>query len=347
MAGDPSRILVISLRRIGDLLLTTPLIRSLHRAWPNAEIDVLVFANTAGIVEGNPDINRVIAMPPRPTLGQSARLFSRLWRQYDIAVSTQSGDRPTAFAFAAAPFRTGVTTDDDPWLARVLKRLVLQKSVRAADKLHRVEQMLRLADVLDVPRVPELVGPKAAPNSHIVDGGNFALVHATPMFAYKEWTPQGWRALASGLAQRGLPVVAIGGPGDSERRYLDAVWNGVTAIHQVEWPEMMQLLKRARVYIGPDTSVTHLAAAAGCPTVALFGPTDPRVWGPWPIGGLAAPWDASATVQNQGNVWIVQNPLPCMPCTLEGCERNIRSRSACLDELTPDRVLAAVGQALA
>src|SRR5262249_4411896 len=156
MASDPSRILVISLRRIGDLLLTTPLIRSLRRAWPNATIDVLVFANTAGIVEGNPDINRIIAMPPRPTLGQSAQLLRQLWRQYDIAVSTQSGDRPTAFAFAAAPFRTGVMTDDDPWLARVLKDFVLQKSVRAADKLHRVEQMLRLADVLDVPRIPEL-----------------------------------------------------------------------------------------------------------------------------------------------------------------------------------------------
>ena len=61
MAADPSRILVISLRRIGDLLLTTPLIRSLRRAWPNSEIDVLVFANTAGIVAGNPDINRVIS----------------------------------------------------------------------------------------------------------------------------------------------------------------------------------------------------------------------------------------------------------------------------------------------
>jgi heptosyltransferase-3 len=167
------------------------------------------------------------------------------------------------------------------------------------------------------------------------------------MFAYKEWTREGWRALAAGLAQRGLPIVAIGGPGDAERRYLDAVWQGVTDIHQVEWPEMVHLLKRARVYIGPDTSVTHLAAAAGCRTVALFGPTDPRVWGPWPVGGLATSWDASSTLQNRGNVWIVQNPLPCMPCTWEGCERNIRSRSACLDELTPDRVLAAVGQALA
>src|SRR4029078_9316947 len=250
-----------------------------------------------------------------------------------------------------------VTTDDDPWLARVLKSFVLQKSVRAADKLHRVEQMLRLADVLDVPRVPELVGPAAAPNSRIVDSGNFALVHATPMFAYKEWTRDGWRALAAGLAERGLPIVAIGGPGGAEQRYLDNVWNGVTTAHQVEWPEMMHLLKRARVYIGPDTSVTHLAAAAGCRTLAPFGPTHPRVLAPWPpgprcwglgpTGGLAWPWDASGTVQNRGNVWIVQNPLPCMPCTLEGCERNIRSRSACLDELTPDRVLTAVTQALA
>ncbi|MGA9201744.1 MAG: glycosyltransferase family 9 protein, partial [Pseudolabrys sp.] len=107
------------------------------------------------------------------------------------------------------------------------------------------------------------------------------------------------------------------------------------------------LLSRARVYVGPDTSVTHLAAASGCATVALFGPGDPRVWGPWPAGGLDTPWQAGATIQNRGNVWIVQNPLPCMPCTLEGCERNIHSRSACLDELTPDRVLAAISQALA
>src|SRR6476659_802812 len=67
MAGDPSRILVISLRRIGDLLLTTPLIRSLRRAWPTAGIDVLVFANTAGLVEGNPDFRRVQRLRRAPS----------------------------------------------------------------------------------------------------------------------------------------------------------------------------------------------------------------------------------------------------------------------------------------
>jgi heptosyltransferase-3 len=74
---------------------------------------------------------------------------------------------------------------------------------------------------------------------------------------------------------------------------------------------------------------------------------DPRVWGPWPIGGLDRPWLASGTIQHRGNVFIVQNPLPCLPCTFEGCERHIESESICLRELTAAQVLAAVDQALA
>jgi heptosyltransferase III len=347
MVAAPRRILVISLRRIGDVLLTTPLIRSLRRAWPDSEIDVLVFRNTTGIIAGNPDINQVFTLSSRPATIESARLLARLWRRYDIAISTQSGDRPTVFAFAAGRLRAGVTTDSDSWLARKLKRIALHRSVPAAEKLHRVEQMLRLADALDISRVPELVCPVAAPQSHAAPDSSYAVIHAAPMFAYKEWTPDGWRAVAEGLAKRGLQVVAIGGPGDAERSYLETVWRGVAEVHQVGWAETMTLLAKARLYIGPDTSVTHLAAAAGRPTIALFGPMDPRVWGPWPVGGLATPWEASGTIQNRRNVWIVQNPLPCLPCTFEGCERHIGSRSVCLDELKPEQVMTAIDQAIA
>lgn len=347
MAAAPRRILVISLRRLGDVLLTTPLIRSLRRAWPDSEIDVLVFRNTAGIIDGNPDINHVFTLSPHPTMIESVRLLARLWRRYDIAVSTQSGDRPTVFAVAAGRLRAGVTTDDASPLARALKRIVLHRSVPAEEKLHRVEQMLRFADALGISRVPELVCPTAAPHSQLMSGDSYAVIHAAPMFAYKEWTPDGWRAVAAGLAKRGIHVVATGGPDEAERHYLEEVWRGIAQVHQLGWAEIMTLLAKARLYIGPDTSVTHLAAAAGCPTVALFGPTDPRVWGPWPVGGPAKPWAASGTIQNRRNVWIVQNPLPCLPCTFEGCERNIRSRSVCLDELMPEQVLAAVDQALA
>ena len=92
---------MVALRRLGDVLLTTPLIRSLRRAWPEARIDALVFADTAGILAGNPDLNGVVTMPPRPTAVQSLALAARLWRQYDLAISTQSGDRPTVFAIIA------------------------------------------------------------------------------------------------------------------------------------------------------------------------------------------------------------------------------------------------------
>jgi len=44
----------------------------------------------------------------------------------------------------------------------------------------------------------------------------------------------------------------------------------------------------------------------------LYGPTDPRLWGPWPSGGLDPQWAAAGTIQNRGNVWLVQNPLPCL-----------------------------------
>jgi heptosyltransferase-3 len=115
---------------------------------------------------------------------------------------------------------------------------------------------------------------------------------------------------------------------------------------KLAWPELTALIAGARVYIGPDTAITHLAAATGTPTVALYGPTDPRLWGPWPAGGLDQPWRAAGTIQQRGNVWLVQNPLPCMPCQLEGCERRLDSFSQCLDELTVTQVVAAVDQAL-
>jgi heptosyltransferase-3 len=339
------RILVVSLRRLGDVLLTTPLIRSLRRAWPDAAIDALVFADTAGILSGNPDLNTVVVMPALPTTMQSLALAARLFRKYDLAVSTQSGDRPTFFAFIAGRVRVGPVGSNDGGL----KGLVYRRGLPVESGVHRVEENLRLADLLGIARTPDVVCPGYADASG-VPAGAYAVIHAAPMFRYKQWSKSGWRELAAALAARGLPVVATGGPAEAERSYLDEVWSGapVTRLDgRLEWAQLAGVLSKARVYIGPDTSVTHLAAAAGCATVALYGPTDPRLWGPWPAGGLQSSWAAAGTIQNRGNVWLVQNPLPCMPCQLEGCERRLDSYSACLDEMAPAQVIAALDQALA
>jgi heptosyltransferase-3 len=339
--GTTPRILVIALRRLGDVLLTTPLIRSIRRAWPDATIDALVFADTAGILTGNPDLNNVISMPPRPSAAQSLALGARLFRRYDLAISTQSGDRPTGFAVAAGRIR--VAPVNGKVNGRV-KRALLHRCVPVAHGVHRVEEMLRLADVLGIARVPELVPPRGS----LIEGlpnGDYVVIHAAPMFRYKQWTKDGWRGVAAALVGQGLPVIATGGPGEDERRYLDDVWaqSKVTRLDgRLDWPQLAGLLAKARVYIGPDTSVTHLAAASGCPTVALYGPTDPRLWGPWPAGGLDQPWAAAGDIQRRGNVWLVQHAFPCTPCQLEGCERRLKSYSACLDELAADEVIEAL-----
>jgi heptosyltransferase-3 len=338
------RILVVALRRLGDVLLTTPLIRSVRRAWPDATIDALVFSDTVGILAGNPDLNEVVAMPVRPTTAQSLALAARLWNRYALAISTQAGDRPTFFAFAAGRTRIAPV---EPRLSGFVKRLGLQRSIPAAAGMHRVEDVLRLATAIGIEPAAELVPPQCG--RRIAADPPYAVVHAAPMFRYKRWTHDGWRALAAALAARGLAIVATGGPAESERRYLDELWSGIE-VRRADgrsWPELATLLDGARVYVGPDTSVTHLAAACGCPTVALYGPTDPRLWAPWPVGGLAAPWAAAGSIQHRGNVWLVQNALACTPCQKEGCARHLDSHSQCLDELSVQQVLRAVDQALA
>jgi heptosyltransferase-3 len=238
-------------------------------------------------------------------------------------------------------------------VAARIKWLALDYPIAAAGGLHRVDDVLRLVNSIGISPVPEVATPRGPMRPGIVPDRPYAVIHAAPMFRYKRWTADGWQVLAAGLDARGLAVLATGGEGD--RRYLDEVWAGQPDVSRLDgklsWPELAELIRRASVYVGPDTSVTHLAAATGTPTVALYGPTDPRLWGPWPASGLAEPWAAAATVQNRGNVWLVQNPSSCpwsiLPCQREGCERRLDSYSRCLDELAVSQVLSAVDRALA
>ena len=352
-AGLPPRprILVIALRRLGDVLFATALTASLRGAYRDAVIEVLVFEGTQDILAGNPDVDRVITMPQRRSAWRSLALALGLAGRYHLAVSTQSGDRPTLYALLAGRRHAGPV---DPGRKGALRRRVLWRSVELAPGTHRLEDMMRLADTLGVARAGRLVCPRGVPASGAsptTDSGAYAVVHAAPMFRYKQWGAEGWRTVAAALRARGLAVLATGGPGAQERAYLDEVFGPLPEVvrrdGQLSWPQLADLIAGARVYVGPDTSVTHLAAATGCPTVALFGPTDPRLWGPVPAGGLAPMWEARGNVQRRGNVFLVQNPLPCLPCQHEGCERHVASFSRCLDGLLPAQVVATAEAALA
>jgi heptosyltransferase-3 len=341
------RVLVITLRRLGDVLLTTPLIRSIRRGFPKGTVDVLVFRGCQGMLSGNPDVDRVITTPERSSILETLSLASQLFRKYDLVLSTQAGDRPTLFAFLAGRYRVGLV----PRLGQTgaWKRHAHHITITPEPDIHRVTQLMAIVDALGLDRHAELVSPQGADTLPVPARWPYAVVHASPLYRYKRWTDAGWRAIAQGLAERGLTIIATEGPDPVEQSYLDSLWGAVDApITRVrlDWSELGLLLKGAAVYIGPDTSTTHLAAAAGCPTIALYGPTSPQLIGPWPVGGLAQPWDPAGKVQNRGNVWVVQNPLPCLPCEKLGCAGHLNSFSHCMDELPAAQVLAVVDRVL-
>lgn len=354
----PRRILVVCTRRIGDVLLVTPFVRSLRRAYPDATIDMLVFAGTQAVLEGNPDVATVHTVGERDSLVRRLRTMRRLWRRYDLACSLQTSDRTTFYAWAAGRFVAGLL---DPVRTPRWKRALIDCPV-PFDNLdtHTVVAGLALCDALGIPRHHDVVCPvdrrsATAPDVPGVGAVDrpMAVLHVSPKFPYKSWTTSGWRELCVALVARGWNVVVCAGGAAEERSVAAGVvaglGEGVTdAAGRLSLAQLAGLLARSGLYVGTDTAVTHLAAATGIPTVALFGPSNPVKWGPWPKGCTApsSPWVRRGT-QRSGNVTLLQGEASCVPCMLEGCDRRVDSLSRCLQEMPAARVIAAVEQAVA
>jgi heptosyltransferase-3 len=352
MNTPPRSILVVVTRRIGDVLLATPLIRSLRQHWPEASIDALVFAGTDGVLAANPDLRRVLTIAERPDARAHLALAVRLWRRYDLAISLVPSDRPTIYAWLAGRTSIGLVVDTAKhrWKQRLLDQWVAYDNTNT----HTVNLYLRTLSALGVVATREVVAGwnerdaanarNALRDANVV--GEFAVMHPSPKFTYKTWTAEGWRDSGNWLAAQGLQLVLTGGPSESERAYVAEIARLLPAAidlsGKLSLAETACVLSAARIYIGPDTAVTHLAAALGTPVVALFGPTDPVKWGPWPAGhaGSDNPWRRYGS-QRVGNVALVQGGATCVPCMLEGCERNTASDSECLRQLSASRVIAA------
>ena len=220
---------------------------------------------------------------------------------------------------------------------------------------------LALADALGIARQHETGirwnADDAARVTSLLDGGErprpYAALHVHPKFNYKMWRNEGWVGLAQWLHGRGIGTVLTGGSDPGEVEFVAGVAahmpaGTVNLAGKVTFAQTACAIASARVFVGPDTVTTHMAATLGVPTVALYGPSNPVKWGPWPreYSGTSSPWRRAGT-QALGNVDLIQGAGACVPCMREGCDQQVASFSACLRELSLPTVIAAVERALA
>lgn len=207
---QPKRILVITLRYLGDTLLVTPLLGSLKQAYPNAEIDVLLPSGNLGMLEGNKDVNKLIPMTGKPGIVNFVKLLFRLFREYDISISTQAGDRPILCAILAGKFSMGFVqqnTSRYSWKCLLLKR-ALQFDEQHS---HAVLENLRFCEPLNIHPCYKLTPPNSVFGySDPFQGGKYAVLHIMPQWRYKEWHDEGWIRIVYFLNRQGFQIALTG-----------------------------------------------------------------------------------------------------------------------------------------
>ena len=310
------------MRRIGDVLLATPVARSIRAAWPDARIDMLVFSGTDGVLHGNPELNEVIAVPEGMSAWATVSLAARLWRRYDRG--DLRADRRPADVHGVG---RGKARDR---IHRTRCAGVEAPGARRRDRLRRGRRAhggLQPAAAGAAGRCAARrrscgMGPGRARSRRdafpAIDATpDFAVMHVSPKFPYKAWTTQGWVELARAIALRGMTVVVAGGNSGDERKYIAELLpqlpaGSVNVAGKVDLAALAWILSRAKLYVGTDTAVTHMAAALGIPTVALSVPRAPRSGvrgrGDTPAGG-ASPWLMRGT-QSRRNVVLIQGEDP-------------------------------------
>jgi heptosyltransferase III len=354
------KILIIATRQIGDTLITTPLIERTHSIWPNASIDFLGFSNSVGVLDGNPYLNAIIGTSKKPKLQEYLQLFKKIFMQYDLAIITQPSDRAYLYGLFAANKRVGVChpgVEDHGWKKWITmhqvaidyfsQHVVLEK-LKLLDPFISNDQKLPPINIVP-PRFDSLP-PELQDISH-----PFVVIHPSPLNTYKCWPIASWVKLIEYAVQQDLLVVMSGGPDINDHLISKNILQNLSPKTQqmlvnltgkLDFGALAKVLHHARAYIGVDTAITHLAAACHTPTIALFGPTPPTNFGPWPNGSLEQPYQLRAAQQTVENITILQGPGDCVPCRKAGCDDQADSRSICLEELTSDRVIKALQEIL-
>jgi heptosyltransferase-3 len=349
--SDVGSILVTKLQHHGDVLLASPVFTVLKRAAPHATIDALVYAETAPLLAHHPAISQIHTVDrtgrDRGALSRLAAEISLMRRlrarRYDLLLHLTGHPRGWNVAWMLRP-RYAVTAErtrpDRRWHRQFTH---FYRSPKPGTR-HAVElnlDALRRIGVYPEPAEKKLVliaGAEAEAaaerflQQHALARGEFVQAHPGSRWLFKCWPAERMAALFDRIVADGRRIVVTGAADARERELIDATLTAcgaatreavVDCAGRTTLAELAALSARARAFVGVDTAAMHIAAAMGTPVLALFGPSDEHVWGPW----------------NVAHRVVAADDARCRPCNIDGCGGG--KVSECLTTLAVERVHAA------
>ena len=335
-------VLVVRLRSIGDAVLTTPSLYALKRFLPHARVDILLEDWVAPVLEGFEYVDNIITLKRGSTTARA--LVARHIRsaRYDVAYNLHGGTTATLLTRASgARHRVGYSSYQ---YGSLQNHLAPSSSLLwGRDKTHSVEQQLALlgwtgVPVTDRPATRLAVTDQAAASisARLSAAGldetrtPLAVIHPAAAFDTKQWATERFARVAESLASRGLAIVAI--TASTEAHVADKLKQHTTApvvaFTDLSLTEVTALLSQARLFVGNDSGIAHMAAAVGAPSVVIFGSSNTAHWRPW----------AKAHAE------IVVEEMECQPCHGYFCEKF--EQPECIKRVPVERVVAAIARIL-
>lgn len=335
-------VLVVRLRSIGDTVLTTPSLYALKRFLPHARLDILLEDWVAPVLEGFECVDNIITLKRGSTAARAGVARRIRATRYDVVYNLHGGTTATLLTRASgARHRVGYSSYQ---YGRLHNYLAPSSSLLwGRDQTHSVEQQLALlgwtgVPVTDRPATRLAVTRQAAASisARLQTAGlaetrtPFAVIHPAAAFDTKQWATEKFARVAENLASCGLATVAITAPTETHvaDRLKEQTTAPIVAFTDFSLPEVTALLTQARIFVGNDSGIAHMAAAVGAPSVVIFGSSNTAHWRPW----------AKAPAE------VVVEELECQPCHGYFCEKF--AEPECIKRVPVERVLGSIDRVL-
>lgn len=352
------RILVTKLRHHGDVLLASPVFSALKAAAPLAQIDGLVYADTADMLSGHPGLDQLHAIDRAwkrlGLTGQAKAEWSLLKtlqsRQYDLIVHLTEHPRGAWLSrllkprYAVAPrvngrgrFWKGSFTHFVSPIMGSGRRHVVEQNLDALRRLGMQPAQDQRA-LTFVPGADAEAHIAARLQSLGLEPGKFVHLHPPSRWHFKCWTAEGWANIIVRIRAAGWPVLLTAAPGAKEGHLIERIQTALAKHNEppaaslagaLSLKDLGALTAQARCFAGVDSAPMHIAAAMRTPVVVLFGPSGEGHWGPWGTPRIGHHQVITRSAQ-----------FNCRPCGLDGCGGG--KVSECLTHITPDEVWAAI-----